>query len=359
MAVGVLIVDDSVFFRRALRELISADDRLTVVGEAANGREAILKACQLKPDIITMDVEMPIMDGISAVREIMNRCPAPIMMLSSLTKAGAVATLEALDAGAVDFYPKSSSDAQEALGDGARLLTTRLRLLAARKQRQAIVAESAARVPANTATSHPANTATSHHAERGVIGRRGLVVIGSSTGGPAALQTVLQEIPANFPVPIVIAQHMPASFTGPFASRLNGSLALNVVEAKAGMPLVAGTAYIVPGGKHGEVQCRSGALVFSEREPAAGENFRPSVNFLFQSAAQSAGTDVLAVVLTGMGDDGTEGARAVRAASGHVWAQDQASSVIYGMPAAVAKAGLTEAVLPLKEVGGAISRSVR
>jgi two-component system chemotaxis response regulator CheB len=351
MAVGVLIVDDSVFFRRALRELISADDRLTVVGEAANGREAILKACQLKPDIITMDVEMPIMDGISAVREIMNRCPTPIMMLSSLTKAGAVATLEALDAGAVDFYPKSSSDAQEVLGDGARLLTTRLRLLAARKQRQAIVAESVARAPATTTTSH--------HAERGVIGRRGLVVIGSSTGGPAALQTVLQEIPANFPVPIVIAQHMPASFTGPFASRLNGSLALNVVEAKAGMPLVAGTAYIVPGGKHGEVQCRSGALVFSEREPAAGENFRPSVNFLFQSAAQSAGTDVLAVVLTGMGDDGTEGARAVRAASGHVWAQDQASSVIYGMPAAVAKAGLTEAVLPLKEVGGAISRSVR
>ena len=352
MAVGVLIVDDSVFFRRALRELISADDRLTVVGEAANGREAILKACQLKPDIITMDVEMPIMDGISAVREITNRCPTPIMMLSSLTKAGAVATLEALDAGAVDFYPKSSSDAQEVLGDGARLLTTRLRLLAARKQRQAIVAESAARAPTTTAVAP-------HHAERGVIGRRGLVVIGSSTGGPAALQTVLQEIPANFPVPIVIAQHMPASFTGPFASRLNGSLALNVVEAKDGMPLVAGTAYIVPGGKHGEVQCRSGALVFSEREPAAGENFRPSVNFLFQSAAQAAGSDVLAVVLTGMGDDGTEGARAVRAASGHVWAQDQASSVIYGMPAAVAKAGLTEAVLPLKEVGAAISRSVR
>ena len=354
MAVGVLIVDDSVFFRRALRELITADDRLTVVGEAANGREAILKACQLKPDIITMDVEMPIMDGISAVREIMNRCPAPIMMLSSLTKAGAVATLEALDAGAVDFYPKSSNDAQEVLGDGARLLTTRLRLLAARKQRQAIVAESAARAPSTTTT-----TAPSHHAERGIIGRRGLVVIGSSTGGPAALQAVLQEIPANFPVPIVIAQHMPASFTGPFAGRLNDSLPLKVVEAKDGIPLLAGTAYIVPGGKHGEVQCRSGALVFSEREPTAGENFRPSVNFLFQSAAQAAGSDVLAVVLTGMGDDGTEGARAVRAASGHVWAQDQATSVIYGMPAAVAKAGLTEAVLPLKEVGAAISRSVR
>lgn len=350
MAFGVLIVDDSVFFRRALRELISSDDRLTVVGEAANGREAILKACQLKPDIITMDVEMPIMDGISAVREIMNRCPTPIMMLSSLTQAGAVATLEALDAGAIDFYPKSSSDAKEALGEGARLLTTRLRLLAARKQRQTIVAESAARVSPIVAP---------RHAEQGVIGRRGLVVIGSSTGGPAALQAVLHEIPANFPVPIVIAQHMPASFTGPFASRLNDSMALNVVEVKDGMPLVAGTAYIVPGGTHGEVEGRAGAFVFSEREPAAGENFRPSVNFLFQSAAQAAGCDVLAVVLTGMGDDGTEGARAVRAAGGHVWAQDQASSVIYGMPAAVAKAGLTETVLPLKEVGGAILRSVR
>jgi two-component system, chemotaxis family, protein-glutamate methylesterase/glutaminase len=350
MPVSVLIVDDSIFFRRALRELIAADDRLTVIGEAANGREAILKACQLKPDIITMDVEMPIMDGISAVREIMNRCPTPIMMLSSLTKAGAVATLEALDAGAVDFYPKSSSDAQEALGgDGARLLTTRLRLLAARKQRQAIMAESGART----------STASSTYAERGVIGRHGLVVIGSSTGGPAALQTVLQDIPALFPVPIVIAQHMPASFTGPFASRLNDSLPLNVIEAANGMQLVAGKAYIVPGGKHGEVSMRSGVLVFSEREPVAGENFRPSVNFLFQSAAQAVGADVLAVVLTGMGDDGTEGARAVRTASGHVWAQDQASSVIYGMPAAVAKAGLTEAVLPLKDVGMAISRSVR
>ncbi len=351
MAVGVLIVDDSIFFRRALRELIEADDRLTVLGEAANGREAILKACQLKPDVITMDVEMPIMDGISAVREIMSRCPAPIMMLSSLTKAGAMATFEALDAGAVDFYPKSSGDAKEVFGDSPRLLTTRLRLLAARRQRQAMAAESIARAPSAAGVSP--------HAERGIIGRRGLVVIGASTGGPAALQTVLQEIPANFPVPILIAQHMPASFTGPFASRLNGSLALNVVEAKDGMPLVAGTAYIVPGGKHGEVQCRSGALIFSEREPAAGEHFRPSVNFLFQSAAQAAGPDVLAVVLTGMGDDGTEGARAVRAASGHVWAQDQSSSVIYGMPAAVAKAGLTNAVLPLKDVGAAISRSVR
>lgn len=350
MAVSVLIVDDSVFFRRALRELILADDRLTIVGEAANGREAILKACQLKPDIITMDVEMPIMDGISAVREIMSRCPTPIMMLSSLTQAGAEATLEALDAGAIDFYPKNSSDAKEALGVGARLLTTRLRLLAARKQRQAIAAESTAR---------GVTAVAKHPAERGIISRRGLVVIGSSTGGPAALQAVLQEIPANFPVPIVIAQHMPASFTGPFASRLNSSMALNVVEANDGAPLVAGTAYIVPGGKHGEVKSRSGTLVFSERQPAAGENFRPSVNFLFQSAAQAAGSDVLAVVLTGMGDDGTEGARAVRAASGHVWAQDQASSVIYGMPAAVAKAGLTEAVLPLKEVGAAISRSVR
>lgn len=355
MAVSVLIVDDSIFFRRALKELISADDRLTVIGEAANGREAILKACQLKPDMITMDVEMPIMDGISAVREIMKRCPTPIMMLSSLTKAGAEATLEALDAGAVDFYPKNTNDASASLGGGARLLTTRLRLLAARRQRQALVDGATTRMPSAAAVAK----SVPRHAECGVIGRRGVIVIGSSTGGPAALQTVLQEIPVNFPVPIVIAQHMPASFTGPFASRLNDSLSLTVLEAKEGMPLVAGTAYIVPGGKHGEIQSRSGTLFFSEREPTPDEHFRPSVNYLFQSAAQALGPDVLAIVLTGMGDDGTEGARLVRAASGHVWAQDQASSVIYGMPAAVAKAGLAEAVLPLKEVGAAISRSVR
>ncbi|HUM98881.1 MAG: hypothetical protein B7X12_01770 [Halothiobacillus sp. 20-53-49] len=355
MAVGVLIVDDSVFFRRALRELIASDDRLTVVGEATNGREAILKACQLKPDVITMDVEMPILDGIAAVREIMSRCPVPIMMLSSLTQAGAVATFDALDAGAVDFYAKNSDDPSQALNQSAKMLTTRLRLLATRKQRQALNLEPPPRNLGNSGQILPNPSVV----ERGVIARRGIVVIGSSTGGPAALQRVLQDIPADFPVPIVIAQHMPAAFTGPFASRLNESLPLNVVEVSDGSPLVPGTAYLIPGGTHGEIKMRGGGLVFATRVPVIAEHFRPSVNVLFQSAAQAVGADVLGVILTGMGDDGTEGARAVRSGGGHIWAQDQASCVIYGMPAAVAKAGLVQAVLPLNDIGRALSRCVR
>ncbi len=356
MTVKVLIVDDSLFFRRALRELIATDDRLSVVGEAGNGREAILKACQLKPDVITMDVEMPIMDGISAVREIMGRCPAPILMLSSLTRAGAVATLEALDAGAVDFFPKSPSEsktgeAKDNLGESsARLLTTRLRMLAMRRQRQAMAAAEPVRASVPSMTSAPKTE---------FLTRRGLVLIGSSTGGPAALQTLLQGMPASFPLPIVIAQHMPASFTGPFANRLNESMPMQVVEAVQGMPLQAGTAYIIPGGKHGEIVGRPGAYVFAERQPVAGENFRPSVNILLQSAAAVAGADCLGLILTGMGDDGTEGARALRAVGGAVWAQDQASSVIYGMPAAVAKAGLAQAILPLAEISGVLARCVR
>ncbi len=350
MTVKVLIVDDSVFFRRALKELIATDDRLSVVGEAGNGREAILKACQLKPDVITMDVEMPLMDGIAAVREIMGRCPAPILMLSSLTRAGAVATLDALDAGAIDFFPKNQGEQKDDLSGGAaRLLTTRLRLLATRRQRQAMAAAEPVRVPPAPVTQPKTE----------IISRRGIVVIGSSTGGPAALQTVLQDIPASFPVPIVIAQHMPASFTGPFANRLNESMPLQVLEAMQGMPLQPGTAYIIPGGKHGEIHGRAGAYVFSERVPVAGENFRPSVNILLQSAAAVAGADALALILTGMGDDGTEGARVLRAAGGAVWAQDQATSVIYGMPAAVAKAGLAQAILPLGEISGALARCVR
>lgn len=354
MPIRVLIVDDSIFFRRALKKLIGEDHRFSIVGEAVNGRDGVLKACELKPDLITMDVEMPVMDGISAVREIMKRCPTPIMMLSSLTKAGAEATLEALDAGAMDFFAKNPSDMDEAFGQGGRyLLPARLRILALRTRRRVHTTMPVTPLVPNRSVPQAVGVA-----ERGLISRRGLVVIGSSTGGPAALQLVLQSIPAEFPVPILIAQHMPAAFTQPFASRLNENMPLSVVEAADGMQLEAGVAYIIPGAKHGEVARRGQSLYFVEREPVASEHFRPSVNILFQSAARTLGNDILGVVLTGMGDDGAIGAKDVRASGGHLWAQDQATSVIYGMPAAVAKAGLVEAVLPLQEIGPAIARCV-
>lgn len=357
MPIRVLIVDDSLFFRRALREVFASDDRLEVIGEASNGRQAVLKACELKPDIITMDVEMPIMDGISAVRRIAERCPTPILMLSALTKAGAEATLDALDAGAVDFFPKNGDDPEDTLSRSGRRLCSRVRMLALRAQREHGSPLSAARPePAQRATG---TARAAHAAPSGFLTRQGLVVIGASTGGPAAVPAVLGKLPADFPVPIVIAQHMPGAFTGPFAQRLNDSMPIRVVEAGDGEMLRPGTAYVIPGGRHGELAGRQGAYKLNLRDPVADEHYRPSVSLAFSSAARVAGDDLLAVVLTGMGDDGAEGARQVVSARGHVWAQDQASSVIYGMPAAVAKANLAESILPLGQIGTAIGGALR
>lgn len=357
MPIRVLIVDDSLFFRRALREVFASDERLEVIGEASNGRQAVLKACELKPDIITMDVEMPIMDGISAVRRIAERCPTPILMLSALTKAGAEATLDALDAGAVDFFPKNGDDPEDTLARSGRRLCSRVRMLALRAQRENGGTLAAAR---SEPASRPSGSARSgQSAPGGFLSRQGLVVIGASTGGPAAVPAVLGKLPSDFSVPIVIAQHMPGAFTGPFAQRLNDSMPIRVVEASDGEPLRPGTAYVIPGGKHGEVAGRHGSYKLNLRDPVADEHYRPSVSLAFSSAARVAGDDLLTVVLTGMGDDGAEGARQVVAARGHVWAQDQASSVIYGMPAAVAKANLAESIMPLGQIGTAIGGALR
>lgn len=357
MPIRVLIVDDSLFFRRALREVFASDERLEVIGEASNGRQAVLKACELKPDIITMDVEMPIMDGISAVRRIAERCPTPILMLSALTKAGAEATLDALDAGAVDFFPKNGDDPEDTLARSGRRLCSRVRMLALRAQRENGSTLAAARP--EPAPRSSGSTRAGHGVPAGFLSRQGLVVIGASTGGPAAVPAVLGKLPADFSVPIVIAQHMPGAFTGPFAQRLNDSMPIRVVEAGDGEVLRPGTAYVIPGGKHGEIAGRQGAYKLNLRDPVADEHYRPSVSLAFSSAARVAGDDLLAVVLTGMGDDGAEGARQVVSGRGHVWAQDQASSVIYGMPAAVAKANLAESILPLGQIGTAIGGALR
>ena len=360
MPIRLLIVDDSLFFRRALREVFSGDPRLEVVGEASNGRQAVLKACELKPDIITMDVEMPIMDGISAVRRITDRCPTPILMLSALTKAGAEATLDALDAGAVDFFPKNGDDPEDTLARSGRRLCSRVRMLALRSQRESASAGGGAGPRAETpSTAREPRQRSGRSAPSGFLSRQGLVVIGASTGGPAAVPAVLGKLPTDFPVPIVIAQHMPGAFTGPFAQRLNDAMPIRVVEASDGEVLRPGTAYVIPGGKHGELAGRHGAYKLNLRAPVADEHYRPSVSLAFSSAARVAGDDLLAVVLTGMGDDGAEGARQITAARGHVWAQDQATSVIYGMPAAVAKANLAESILPLGQIGAAIGGALR
>lgn len=374
MKLRLLIVDDSLFFRKALREVFEADSRIEVIGEASNGRQAVLRACELKPDLITMDVEMPIMDGISAVRQIMERCPVPILMLSALTKAGAEATLDALDAGAVDFFPKNGSDPSDTLARSGRLLCSKVRTIALRAQRQSVRRSASgerelkprpARFTSRRAAPEPAKSAPPSSAQgvsepkTGFVSRSGLVAIGASTGGPAAVPLVLSKLKSDFPVPIVIAQHMPGAFTGPFANRLNSSMAINVVEAVDGVALKPGTAYVIPGGYHGEVEGRPGAYTLRLLDPVTNEHYRPSVNRLLASVARTAGDDSLGVVLTGMGDDGADGAKELHKRGGQVWAQDQQTSVIYGMPAAVARVNAAHSILPLGRIGEALLGAMR
>ncbi|SDH76317.1 two-component system, chemotaxis family, response regulator CheB [Pseudomonas benzenivorans] len=363
MVVKVLVVDDSGFFRRRVSEILSADPNIQVVGTATNGREAIDQALALKPDVITMDYEMPMMDGITAVRNIMQRCPTPVLMFSSLTHEGARVTLDALDAGAVDFLPKNFEDISRNPEKVKQLLCEKVHSIA-RSNRRSIGAAIAAPAPsANTlgkptAASSlgrpnlgaPAPVAGAPLASTAAPKRKAykLVAIGTSTGGPVALQRVLTQLPGNFPAPIVLIQHMPAAFTKAFAERLDKLCRINVKEAEDGDLLRPGLALLAPGGKQMMVDGRGAIRILPGDERL---NYKPCVDITFGSAAKSYRDKVLAVVLTGMGADGREGARLLKEGGSQVWAQDEASCVIYGMPMAVVKANLVDAVYGLDDIG--------
>lgn len=352
MAINVLVVDDSGFFRRRLTEILGSDPRIQVVGTANNGQEAIEKTLALKPDVITMDYEMPLMDGITAVRAIMQRCPTPVLMFSSLTHEGARVTLDALDAGAVDYLPKNFEDISRNIEKVKLLLCDKVLTIAngSRHLRRSVAAPvRAGRQPQRSEA--PARTAETPPVERFPAPKRKaykLVAIGTSTGGPVALQRVLTQLPANFPSPIVLIQHMPAAFTGAFAERLDKLCKLRVKEAEDGDILRPGLALLAPGGKQMMIDARGAVKIHPGDERL---NYKPSVDLTFGSAAKSFQDKVLAVVLTGMGADGREGARLLKQHGSQVWAQDEASSVIYGMPMAVAKANLADAIFSLDDIG--------
>ncbi|MDH1261719.1 chemotaxis response regulator protein-glutamate methylesterase [Pseudomonas sp. GD03944] len=367
MAVKVLVVDDSGFFRRRVSEILSADPNIQVVGTATNGREAIDQALALKPDVITMDYEMPMMDGITAVRNIMQRCPTPVLMFSSLTHEGARVTLDALDAGAVDFLPKNFEDISRNPEKVKQLLCEKVHSIA-RSNRRSISMPAPAPTPSastlgkpaaptslsrpSVSVSAPASSSTAHaHASTSSAPKRKsykLVAIGTSTGGPVALQRVLTQLPANFPAPIVLIQHMPAAFTKAFAERLDKLCRISVKEAEDGDILRPGLALLAPGGKQMMVDGRGAIKILPGDERL---NYKPCVDITFGSAAKSYHDKVLAVVLTGMGADGREGARLLKQSGSQVWAQDEASCVIYGMPMAVVKANLADAVYGLDDIG--------
>ncbi|GAB6389717.1 protein-glutamate methylesterase/protein-glutamine glutaminase [Stutzerimonas marianensis] len=369
MAVKVLVVDDSGFFRRRVSEILSADPNIQVVGTATNGREAIDQAQALKPDVITMDYEMPMMDGITAVRQIMQRCPTPVLMFSSLTHEGARVTLDALDAGAVDFLPKNFEDISRHPAKVKQLLCEKIHTIARSNRRYGshlgtsttspslssrtapVSTRHATASPAATGHAQPAPAANSPAPRRKAYR---LVAIGTSTGGPVALQRVLTQLPASFPAPIVLIQHMPAAFTKAFAERLDKLCKIQVKEAEDGDLLRPGLALLAPGGKQMMVDGRGTVRILPGDERL---NYRPCVDVTFGSAAKAYQDKVLAVVLTGMGADGREGARMLKQSGSQVWTQDEASCVIYGMPMAVAKANLSDAVYGLDEIGRHLSEA--
>ena len=330
MSIRVLVVDDSGFFRRRVSDIINGDGRMEVIGVASNGREAIEMNEALKPDVITMDYEMPVMDGITAVRHIMASRPVPVLMFSSLTFEGARVTLDSLDAGAVDFLPKNFDQIAKDAVQIKRALTDKIAAVARKQSR--VMPQVAARP-----------------AVKGQLARTELIVIGTSTGGPAALQTLFKGIPAGFKTPIIIVQHMPGSFTKAFAERLNNLSPLTVKEAADGDRIEPGHVYVAPGGMQLMVDKRLGGSIHI-RESDERVNYRPSVDIAFASAAKHYGRNTLGIVLTGMGADGREGARLLKQSGATIWAQDEESCVIFGMPMSVIKEGLSDEVLSLKDI---------
>ncbi|MEZ9230802.1 chemotaxis response regulator protein-glutamate methylesterase [Vibrio amylolyticus] len=360
MAIKVLVVDDSSFFRRRVSEIINSESRLEVMDVAVNGREAVEKAKTLKPDVITMDIEMPIMDGITAVKQIMAACPTPILMFSSLTHDGAKATLDALDAGALDFLPKKFEDIARNRDDAVSLLQQRVIQIASKRtlmRRTPVVASrttsSSALAPkptvgSRTSTAKPSAPAATRFKASGK--KYQLTAIGTSTGGPVALQKILTKLPGNYPHPILLIQHMPATFTSAFASRLNSLCKVEVKEAQDGDVLKPGVAYLAPGGKQMMVDGRPGSARLRIIDGGERMNYKPCVDVTFGSAAKIYADKVLSMVLTGMGADGREGARMLKTAGATIWAQDEESCVVYGMPQAVAKAGISTEDLPLDRI---------
>ncbi|OZG72868.1 chemotaxis response regulator protein-glutamate methylesterase [Hahella sp. CCB-MM4] len=386
MAVKVLIVDDSGFFRRRLSEILQPMTDIEVVGAATNGREAIDLASRLKPDVITMDYEMPVMDGISAVKEIMRTNPTPVIMFSSLTYEGARVTFDALEAGAVDFLPKSF----EAMSGDASRIKALLhdRIMAVSGSRRGAAASKASapvqpvarpakpsvtpvkpspisRTPSPAAPlkkdtpSAPAKQEIKRPPSRkGQKVNASVVLIGTSTGGPVALQKILTQLPANFPKPLVLVQHMPATFTPAFAERLNRLSAIGVKQVENGEVLKPGVAYIAPGGKQTLIERSGGSARVKILDGDERLHYKPCVDVTFGSAAKTFPGKVLGIILTGMGADGREGCRMLRDSGATIWAQDEESSVIYGMPMAVATAGLADDILSLDEFAARMVESV-
>lgn len=348
--ITVLVVDDSAFMRKALSTMLAGDPEIQVVGTARDGEEGLEKIRQLQPDVVTLDIEMPRMDGLTALRHIMMEMPRPVLMVSSLTTEGAEATLKALELGAVDFIPKQLSRVSLDIVKIEGELCAKIKNVAKRKirpmrlQRKVEVIAHPVLVERKSPEAIPQ--------KKTLV--RDLVAIGVSTGGPPAIQKVLSKLPENFPACILIAQHMPQAFTGPFAKRLDAVCRIKVKEAEIGDRVQPGVAFVAPGGRHLLIDQKVSRIDLLVSEEPRDALYKPSANVLISSVAQGVGKRGVGVILTGMGSDGLEGIRALKQKSGYILAQDDASCVVYGMPKAVVDAGLADEVLDIEDMSQAI-----
>lgn len=361
----VLVVDDSAFMRKALARMLEGDPEIQVVGTARDGLEALEKIPALDPDLVTLDVDMPRMGGLETLTRIMAEFPRPVVMVSSMTSEGAEVTLQALDLGALDYLPKQIDANLLDIVHLENALREKVKILGRRRSRPGLfppparTSPIAARRPAYPPAAVPAASpaappASDPRAAARRLGPARHVVVGASTGGPPALQKFFAGLSPRFPTSVVVVQHMPKAFTGPFAKRLSQAGPLDVKEAETGDRLEPGRGFVAPGGSHLVVRREGGGLVLHVVDQPADTLHKPSVDVMFRSFSEVVGAGVLSVVLTGMGSDGLEGVRALKAKGNQAIAQDAPSCVVYGMPRAIVDAGLADAVLPMDGIAAAV-----
>ena len=348
--VTVLVVDDSALMRHVLAREIGSDPAIEVVGTATNGEDGLEKIEALNPDVVILDVEMPRMDGLTALRIIMERFPRPVLMLSSLTQEGSRTTMQALELGAVDLVGKPSGSVSVDFHKVRDEVVAKIKVVARNVNMQALRRSAHAPPEGAPRVAPPPKLEVMAMARRG-----GLVVVGASTGGPRALSEVIPNLPAAMPLPVLIVQHMPAGFTNSLAARLDSISNITVREAAGGDLLQPGLALLAPGGLHMEVA--EGMRIRLNDGPAV-HGVRPSVDITLKSLVKKHGDSCVVSILTGMGSDGLDGAREVKAAGGRVIAEHESTCVVYGMPRAIVEAGIADAVVPLPNIANEIQQQL-
>lgn len=354
MKIRVLVVDDSAFMRKVIADMISSDDGMEVVGVAKNGEEALQMIVSLKPAVVTMDVEMPKMDGLTALKQIMEVSPMPVIMLSSLTTNGAVETLKALDYGAFDFITKPTSLIKVSTPEIREELLNKIRIASRTKVNKPSMILRQARPTPVVQKSDP-----NRHQNSGTRTKfKKLIAIGTSTGGPRALQDVIPFIPRDIDAGILIVQHMPPGFTKSLADRLDGMSQIQVKEAEDGDIISAGVAYLAPGDSHIKVTKQAGQFVIKLDNGERVSGHKPSVDAMMYSIAELNDRDVIGVIMTGMGADGADGLSRVKANKGYIIAQDEESCVVFGMPKSTIKLGVVDKVVSLNNIANEIVKAM-